>query len=38
VNETFEEEPEQPQQLEEEQGQEFFEEEGKWSSPSAFLF
>jgi hypothetical protein len=37
VNEPFVEEQDQ-QQFEKAQGQEFFEEEGKWSSPPTFLY
>ena len=38
VNEQFEEEQQEPQQFEEEPEQEYFGEEGKWSSPPAYLF
>ena len=38
VNEQFEEEQQEPQQFEEEPEPEYFGEEGKWSSPPAYLF
>lgn len=38
VNEQFEEEQQEPQQFEEEPEQEYFGDEGKWSSPPAYLF